>query len=952
MSVNSFDGLPPATKIQGRDYHFYQQLGAPTLVYEGSRRDDFAFRVPSHNLPTDNNRELHENLRRCNRVRARWQYGLDVDHVNPAVVPGSMKDKKTKHSLKPNAVEDELGVEDNEDATVDGNDDGNTNIFETGWMDRKQQQNRLSILLEDDTRVWRHKEYIENYAAFQHPYVKIESEFVHRKRKAGVHQREVTKIDLATYSKKQEFSISQKIDSDPSYLAPFDLEGINEATNDSRNRGTRTHKKTIQIEPPERLPQGNALLCVPCPCYPCSKNTQGYVVLHPKGRCLERLCVSNLVPPINNDNAGDIRNVHLSAIRKKTEFHCNAITSKPNEISLDDTILQIQQCGAWRTDNQQCIFAVRTGTHVSVVEVTCQRPDYKDYHTFPFPRSSCWGCYVLREKERLDLRSFSPKLPSFRPVSLTSHPRYGNALTPCKFAFASHSVGNSSLSTYNIVHNYTYGTERIAMTRHDITNLKSISFIDFSTRNPMCLWSAASSHVRPALAPGHIYKMKRQTKSPFGLGSSLFAIDLRTNSASFQWSPSAEEMTTEGVHSINGILTDWTRENTVFVTSSSAGKTYEIDGRMPCRAVNTWSLTSVCEESRDMTLPPKSFYGEPSLLTKPLELCKSLSAASRNDSPLVKVNTDFRTSGIHLFQKPLRNPRFQSDSLECVGMAELDTTGTASIATSSYFDLIDVSDDTYTCGISSIRLPLDRFVRKKDHVWTHFLEEKLHVLCTMTINNKGDIYCHSLLECNNKATVPGNCRRFDGLPIGTTAINIPTRVDGRTKLLKNGHWKPTGGMNLSLFLSNTYPIPQDTMISGSQEVVDVSGDTNGQHIFLDNLKKKRIDESADVMQIGKTTQKSALTIIGGKDRNGRRNEMLREDGEDRSLIMPLSLSQNVQRTTMVYEGSDCRDSDDSSSSTDTGTTGGKDRTDLSKFVIESTLGGWEDTPSDSESIED
>lgn len=953
MSVNDFDGLPTTTRNQGKDYHFYQQLGAPTLVYEGSRSEDSAFRVPSHNLPFDNNRELQETFKRRNRVRARWQYGLDVNQLDSVVVPPLIEDRRSKCSSKSKALDKDKVDKDDTSACAesmidvnDYDDDEGENTFEMHWVDREQQRNRLSLLLEDDMRVAKHKDYIQNYAAFQHPYVKVDLESLDRKRKASPKK---PKIDLSTYAIGQEFHIGQKIDSDPSYLAPFDFESIYEATHD----GSASQKK-VGLEPPERPPQGNALLCAPCPCCNCSKNNQGYVMFHPKGPCLERLCVSNLVPPITQDNAGDIRNTNISMIINTNEFHWKTMATIPNEICLDDTILEIRQCGAWNTENQKCIFAVRTGTHISVIEVICQMPDLDKYNKEmnSFPESACWGNYILEEKERIDLRSFSPKLPSFRPVSLTSHPRYGNGLTPSKFAFASHSVGSSPSSTRNVVHNCTYATDKLSTKRHDIANLKFISIIDFNARNPMCLWSAASSHIRPALAPGAISKMQRQTKSPFGVGSSLFSIDLRTNSASFQWSPSAEEMTTEGVHSINGILTDWTRENTVYVTSSSAGKTYEIDGRMPCRAVNAWSLTSVCEESQNIVLSPKGFFGEPSLLTKPVECVNSESSVLRDDSPIIKVNTDCRTSGIHLFQKPLRKPRFQTDSLECVGIAGLDKTGTASIATSSYFDLIDVSDDVFTCGISSIRLPINQFVGKKDNVWTNFLEQRLDVLCALTMNDKGDIYCHSLLECNN-ATVPDKCRRFDGLPIGSTAINIPTEIDGRTKLLKNGHWKPTGGMHLNLFFSNTYPIPQNSLISSSQEVDDHGSDKGSQEIILGIRKKnKRIDESADVIQIEKRTKNAALTIRshGGAECH---NQMLRDDGKDQALIMPLSLSQNVQRTTMVYEGSDGHESDETSRSTDTGTGQNRSkRTDLSKSVIESTLDDWDDIPSESEATED
>lgn len=961
MSVND------VTKKRQRRVYQYYQLGAPALICEGNRiDDDNHFRISSNNLPTDKARDIYEASKSRNRVRARWQYSIDVDKIESVTVPNLTYGRKRNNNRTAakarakNSNEDSNKDEDHNDRKSnssekskyiegDGYEEKNERPNNKRWIDEKQERDRLVMLLENDTRISKHRECIKNYSLYEHPYVDAKI-IEHRDSKKRHNARNkakkgCTQVEPVIYSKSQEFNNNYQINSDPSYLAPFDFDSIKEATNYNSN-GTN-FRKNIQSDPPERPSQGNSLLSVPCPCRPCSnsKNNSlqgGYVLLHPKGYCLERLCVSNLIPPTGEDNDGDIKNVNRNKIRNNNEFRWNVIKSQPNEICLDDTILEIRQCGTWNVDNPQCIFTVRTGTHVSVISIICKRPVFDGHQQQQYSSdestTTCWGCYVLEEIERLDHRSFFPKIPSFRPVSLTSHPRYGNALAPSKFAFVSHSVGDSTASTFNVIHSCSGGIEGIVTKRHNVTNLKSISLIDFNSTNPMCLWSVASSYIRPALVPGAISKMHGQTKSPFGLGSSLYTIDLRSNSATFQWSPSAEEMTTEGVHSINGILTDWTRDHIVWATSTSAGKTWEIDARMPCQILNTWSLTAVCEASRNITIPRKGFHGENSILYKPPLHCNDIynEISSLDDSPLIKVDTDFNANGIHLFQKPLHRPRFQTDSLECIASPGIQCTDKTSIATSSFFDLTDVSDDVYICGISSIRFPVNSFVDANENIWQDYLEHKLNILCTLTMNNNGDIHSHSLLECDCKV-VP-DCRRFDGLPIGTSAIKIPKELDGRTKFLTNGHWKPTGGRNLNLFLSNLYPVSCNAMLSR------VNDDDDHNEILLNNSKKSKIDDSVEVTQIRNMNQTSGLMI---SEEDGP-HEMV---NDDRSLIMPVLCSSKIEKIK-VYGGRDDRNDDTGNVLNDNvknaSTNTSLERTDLSNNVIQSMLKEW-DTTSESES---
>lgn len=380
--------------------------------------------------------------------------------------------------------------------------------------------------------------------------------------------------------------------------------------------------------------------------------------------------------------------------------------------------------------------------------------------------------------------------------------------------------------------------------------------IDYSTSNPMCLWSAALSYVRPAPAPSFIRKLKGQAKGSFGLGSSLYMIDLRSNTGTFQWSPSAEEFTVEGVHSISGLLTDWTRDNKVWVTSTSAGKTWEIDGRMPCRAVTTWSLTSNCEPSSGMTLSSKGFHGENSLLTPTLSYSGNTDVNNNhlvdNGPPLVKVDTEFGTTGIHMFQGPLNGPRFQTDSVETIATPGIDFSKEASIATSSYFALPDVRDDSYICGLTSLRLPIEQFVGADETVWKKYRDHNSNILCNLIMTNNGDIYSYSSMETHGNAN--DESRRFDNLPVGTKAIVVPKELDGIMKLLKHGHWKPTCGMNIQLFLTNSYPL------SRSATLIYDENDGKNKEIVLKSAKRKKIDESDDVLQIQSRKPQTGISI--------------------------------------------------------------------------------------------
>jgi hypothetical protein len=772
---------------------------------------------------------------------------------------------------------------------------------------------RLAMLLHNDLDSRSHRKLLENYTSYDYPYIPGRLG-LNRPRKNVPELR----LEVKRASVTRDFSLDRQRSSDPSYLAPFGLPALH-ACEDTDHIGRNPVDKTKTSMPP-RPQQGNCLLSLPCPCPPCKDrppNQRSWCLFHPKGPLLDHFCVSNLIPPNGIANAGHLYAVHeWEKIITKWDRIQRINKQIPNELCLDETILEIKQGGAWDSVSQECTFVARTSTHISVLNVSVRKAFLDGDKKYCRKEDTCWGNYVVEESRRIDLRSLSMSFPSYRPVSLACHPKYGNALTDARFAFVCHSERGER----NCIHHGVAGGAQPSV-HHSIPCLKYISFIDFTSTQPMCLWSAAASYVRPALAVD--LQFNRPT---LGLGTSLYTVDLRSNSATFQWSPSAQEMVTEGVHSISGIMTDWQRDNTVWVTSTSAGKTWEIDGRMPCRAVNSWSLTSSCEDSA-ITFAQKGLYGEGSLLTKTRQ---SEHSGWVDTAPVLNVGTTPGAFGFHVFQRPETKPRFQADSLEVIATPNVEFTDKTSIATSSVFALPDVSDEVYTCGISSFRIPFSHFVCESDNHLMDFANEDSNVLCTLTMTNKGDTYCHTLLESNKKID---DCRPVPDLPVGIKVVRIAQELNGTTKELEHKRWKPTGGMNLKLYLTNQYPMPWNVMTPHEQ-----------------NSRKKRMITIRKRKQLEKPHHHPSLRV-GSEVPVYKTNPVhsgitlsaepyATDQIGEKPVAIPLSLAEQSRKTMTFYQSKDLNER--------TGERGTGKESDLSARVIQNASELWDEMDSGSD----
>jgi len=498
-----------------------------------------------------------------------------------------------------------------------------------------------------------------------------------------------------------------------------------------------------------------------------------WYLLYPTGPLLNVVRLSQLVFP-----------------RDSSTSSSNGKTAAEEAIHLDvgDGIRQLVKCGVEHDDGA---YVARTNSQCTVFAIAWDAtaaPPLRSpgggsgsgdgaaaTSSPPGGCRRCWGIEAakLKQLHRIDLRSFAVQkpMPSYRPVDVACHPKYGRrSWTAYKIAILSESSihGNEQR---NVVHHVDASPRDATIARHAVANLQRISKIDFCQSHPMVLWAAARSYVRPALAGHYLSKFPR-----IGHGDSLFSIDLRTNRAAFQWSPSAEDYMVEGVHSVSGVATDWNKDHAVWVSSASAGRTWEIDARMPCRVVTAWSLPHACD-GVGANLPATGFHGAGTLFSQPqYNAAGGACKIPLDHFPMLSVGlTPSTTFGIHLYQRPLVLPHFQTRSVECAAGPGLAFLKDTSIAASSVFVLPDVSRDVFTCGLAPIPVPASRYLSPEDLATMGFHDRDSvgPVLCSVTMTNKGDLYVNSLLESR------ASFRRSQidsGLPVGSAAIPLPTTL--------------------------------------------------------------------------------------------------------------------------------------------------------------------------------
>ena len=426
-------------------------------------------------------------------------------------------------------------------------------------------------------------------------------------------------------------------------------------------------------------------------------------LIHPVGPLMDRLRLDHILFPTNKGSK-----------------------RQSPELDVGDRVRQVLQVSSTR-------WMARTELHCTMFSITDDKR--------------------LVEICRIDLRSMIRDKPSYRPRHVATHSGFGSGPT-CPNLMAI----TPSHEHENVLHRLLPEPNNKSIL-HRISNLQRVDLVEFSP-HPMVLWSAARSFVRPnPMAKG-------VTPNPkIGDGMSLYSIDLRSNRASFQWSPSAEQYCVEGILSLSGMLV--VGENRLL--ASSMGKMWEIDARMPYKACEEWTLGSNDFQWQNQT---------GTLLSK-----------GKED---VYIRLDKRPGhgSLQLHQKPTSKPKLYLPVIECTPYSK-STSNPSTISLSSFFPLPESSEDTFFCGLAHANATVEDYNGAEDEN----VDFATDVLTTFVLSNHGDVYAYNLLENTSGET---KAEAFEGIPVGASCVGCaPSKQRSRE----------TTGVHIRL--SNQYPTPRN-----------------------------------------------------------------------------------------------------------------------------------------------
>ena len=520
---------------------------------------------------------------------------------------------------------------------------------------------------------------------------------------------------------------------------------------------------------------GNCLLAINCQCQYCNGRSPASFIVHPVGDNLSSLAISKLSLPRSSPCRGG---------------------QQRREVDIGGRVLQISRCGSARTmdsSNSFCIVA-RTPQYCSVIYV-------KSTMNASMVEEECPIEYHMREETRIDLRTPSSSLrPSYSPLCLSCDPKSTDScFTFPTFAIISRDCAGKSTTIHRVI----LGREPVVKGHSLSSSLSDISLIEFCSDDRMAVWAAARSRVMPTLSTGFCDGRKDTVT---GYGHSLFRIDLRDDSSSLVWSPSHAEFITEGLHSINGIMSDATYEHVVWVSSSSACKVWALDVRHKlAKVVVSWSLPLLSDDFGSQ-LSLTGIYGSGVLMSQPIS---TSSSSNRNrdayiqniqPSPMFSLKKDPNSNALCMYQFPCARPRLGTRPLESVGFQYIPKTYDASsIARSAIFPLPDAAGSIFNVGLAALHYSSNTCLSTEQLDHLCYQTKPLNVIYVITMTSIGDLYCHSLLETNGAEETLA--RQFHGLPVGTKAIPVPGDVEVKTS--------NTG--NLSVCLSNEFPTPSNAL---------------------------------------------------------------------------------------------------------------------------------------------
>jgi len=541
----------------------------------------------------------------------------------------------------------------------------------------------------------------------------------------------------------------------PSYHAPFRIQDMEWCLRDEKCRESSKHevlqrkkrKKTVNPSVKSgdvnRMStfQGNCLVCFPCFCHYCKSTcTPSVCVLHPKGIMLDTLCLS---------------------------FACTDATlvkGRENvQHKVNGCVRQIIQIG-------YNLFLVRSDVTCAVYRVDMESQGMND---------ECSYRATLIHLFDVDTRMAMQDTFSYIPIHVARNPHFGGSHWRPLVSILSSQIQNGSAepeSSY--IHVVQPGDESVTQRHHGISNLQRISHIEYSSSHPMVLWASAQSHIRPGLTTHVANQIPRM-----GHGTSLFTVDLRTKKGTFQWSPSHHKYQIEGTHSLSGLSVDECNECSLWVASESACMTWEIDSRMPCKCLNSWSIAHVQDEVGTV-LPPTGYYGSGFIFHQ--------SSALGPSKPFFGVSQTPGASHLHLYQRSQNSPRFQTDSIESSAEQKLFDLASGSINTCSTFGLPDVGASTFICGLASCRM---------GGIYPGCSNENdSSCAVVLTLTNRGDVYAHTFLEETDSSTT-----------------EFVQSVERHHEQFVYG---PQQNLMMPIFLSTQPPIPGDVLFPVCKEATD------------------------------------------------------------------------------------------------------------------------------------
>ena len=562
---------------------------------------------------------------------------------------------------------------------------------------------------------------------------------------------------------------------------------------------------------------GNCLAVIRCTCPACLKDVTG------KSPSLHNIPSYYLIQP-----TGDVLScVTISKIRFPRCTSSSSGSESPT-LDMDGRILQICVCGkATATTQSEVCLIVRTATHCCVL---IAKP--KAIKSNPSGMYDCPEAFTLAERARIDLRTLT-NLPSYVPYHVASDSKTSiSFFTTPSFAILCADENGNKTNIHHVILN-----KQPRINSHDISSdLNDISIIEFDPRDRLILWAAARSNKMPEVSERFFKRGLSDgiiVQGITGYGHSLYQIDLRNNSASFIWSPSHDEYLVDGVYSISGIMPDTKQDHLLWISSTSAGKTWALDVRYKRpKVMVSWSLPSLCDDL-GAHYGITGIYGAGVLMSQPLP-----SSTKEDRLPtMFSIKKDTNSATLNSYQFPTSMPRFQTRSLESAGFVDVPKVqhNTTSIARSTTFTLPgDISDSIFNIGIALLELPLSTSLGAKKCSLLGYKRAPSRSVYAFTMTSIGDVFCHTLLACD--ATEKSKAKFFPGLAVGMTSIPVPN-MKGSNKRKQEGI-----DLGLTVELSNVLPAKEPRYF-------------NSTSIKVENVKRIRTEKSPDKAQNNKAVQR-------------------------------------------------------------------------------------------------